>query len=79
MSESVAADELKQFVERIEAQTSMIADEKDILKDIFAEIKSRGYDCKIVRMIVKDRKRKADDIAEEQAVLDMYKSALGMV
>ncbi len=43
-----------------------------------AEAKSRGYDTKVLRKVVALRKRDADDIAEEEAVLDMYKEALGM-
>jgi uncharacterized protein (UPF0335 family) len=43
-----------------------------------AEAKGRGYDAKILRKIVVLRKRDLQDLAEEEAVLDMYKSALGM-
>lgn len=76
---SVAADELKQFVERVE---QLEAEKKDIaeqIKETMAEAKSRGYDTKALRKIIALRKRKPDDIAEEEAVLEIYKSALGMV
>jgi len=43
-----------------------------------AEAKGRGYDVKVLRKIIALRKRKPDDIAEEEAVLDLYKAALGM-
>jgi uncharacterized protein (UPF0335 family) len=75
---TVTADELRQFVERIEAQTAVIKDETEARKEIFAEAKARGYDPKVLRRIVKDRARKPDEIAEEEAILDIYKSALGM-
>jgi len=71
-------DELRQFIERIEhleAEKKEIADQ---VKEVMAELKGRGYDVKAVREIVKLRKRDADDIAEEEAVLEMYKAALGM-
>ena len=42
-----------------------------------AEAKGRGYDTKVLRKIIALRKRKPDDIAEEEAVLELYKSALG--
>ncbi|MAB17754.1 MAG: hypothetical protein CMN07_11495, partial [Roseobacter sp.] len=42
------------------------------------EAKSRGYETKVLRKIIALRKREADDIAEEEAVLEMYKEALGM-
>lgn len=75
---TITADELQAFVERIEAQTARIKDETEARKAIFAEAKGRGYDGKALRQIVKDRARRPDDIAEEQAVLDTYKAALGM-
>ena len=43
-----------------------------------AEAKARGYDTKVLRKVIALRKRDADDIAEEEAVLEMYKEALGM-
>lgn len=75
---SVTADELRQFIERFE---TMEAEKKDVVeqqKELMAEAKSRGYDTKILRKIVALRKRKPDDIAEEEAVTETYKSALGM-
>lgn len=74
----VTADELRSFVERIEAQNLRIAEEADVRKEVFAEAKGRGYDTKALRKIVALRKRKPEDIAEEEAVLDLYKAAMGM-
>ena len=74
----VAADELRQFVERfenLEIQKRNIADQQ---KEVMAEAKSRGYDTKIMRKLVVLRKRDLQDLAEEEAILSMYKSALGM-
>ena len=74
----VAADELRQFIEQFE---QLEAEKKDIAeqeKELFAEAKGRGYDTKVMRKVIALRKRKPDDIAEEEAVLDMYKAALGM-
>ncbi len=74
----VTADELRQFVERYERLESEKKDIADQQKEIMAEAKSRGYDAKVLRKIIALRKREPDDIAEEEAVLDLYKAALGM-
>jgi uncharacterized protein (UPF0335 family) len=74
----VTADELRQFIERfenLEIEKRNIADQQ---KEVMAEAKGRGYDTKILRKLVVLRKRDLQDLAEEEAVLDMYKSALGM-
>ena len=74
----VAADELRQFVERfenLEIEKRNIADQQ---KEVMAEAKSRGYDTKIMRKLVVLRKRDLQDLAEEEAILSMYRSALGM-
>lgn len=75
---NVTADELRQFIEQFE---SLEAEKKDIAeqqKDIMSEAKARGYDTKVMKKIVALRKRDKDDVAEEEAILDIYKSALGM-
>lgn len=76
--QSVAGAELRQLIERAEQVESEIADSKADLKEVFAEAKGRGYDTKAMRKIIALRKRDADDVAEEEAILDMYKTALGM-
>ena len=74
----VTADELRQFIERIERLDAEKRDIAEQAKEVMAEAKSRGYDTKVLRKVVALRKRKPDDVAEEQAVLDLYTSALGM-
>lgn len=74
----VTAGELRQFVERFERLEMEKKDLADQQKEVMAEAKSRGYDTKVLRKIVALRKRDKDDIAEEEAVLEMYKEALGM-
>jgi uncharacterized protein (UPF0335 family) len=59
----------------LEIEKKDIADQQ---KEIMAEAKGRGYDTKVLRKIVGLRKRDVNDIAEEEAVLAMYKEALGM-
>jgi uncharacterized protein (UPF0335 family) len=75
---AVTADELRQFIERYEQLDSEKRDVGEQLKELMAEAKGRGYDTKVLRKVIALRKRKPDDIAEEEAVLEMYKAALGM-
>ena len=77
-SSRVAAAELRQFIERIERLDSEKKDIADQQKEVMAEAKGRGYDTKVMRKLIALRKRDRDDIAEEEAILDMYKEALGM-
>jgi len=74
----VTAEELRQFVERFERLEIEKKDIADQQKEVLAEAKSRGYDTRIMRKIVSLRKRDLEEVAEEEAVLSMYKTALGM-
>ncbi|NVO23170.1 DUF2312 domain-containing protein [Donghicola sp. C2-DW-16] len=74
----VTADELRQFIERFERLEIEKKDIADQQKEVMAEAKGRGYDVKVMRKIISLRKRDRDDIAEEEAILEMYKEALGM-
>jgi uncharacterized protein (UPF0335 family) len=74
----VAADELRQFIERFEQLDAEKRDVADQQKELMAEAKGRGYDTKVMRKVIALRKRSADDIAEEESILELYKSALGM-
>jgi uncharacterized protein (UPF0335 family) len=75
---AVTADELRQFIERyeqLEAEKSDVAEQQ---KELMAEAKGRGYATKVMRKVIAMRKRKPDELAEEEAVLELYKTALGM-
>ena len=74
----VTAEELRQFVERFERLETEKKDIADQQKEVMAEAKSRGYDTRVMRKIVSLRKRDLEEVAEEEAVLSMYKTALGM-
>ncbi|MCW8843350.1 MAG: DUF2312 domain-containing protein [Rhodobacteraceae bacterium] len=76
--ERVTAGELRQFVERFERLEVEKTDIADQQKEVMAEAKARGYDTKVMRKIIAHRKRDKDDIAEEEAVFEMYREALGM-
>ena len=75
---NVTADELRQFIEQYE---HLEAEKKDITeqqKEIMSEAKGRGYDTKVIKKVIAIRKRDKDDLAEEEAILELYKTALGM-
>ena len=77
-TENVAGEELRQFIERYERLEAEKKDIADAQKEIMAEAKGRGYDTKVIRKLIAMRKRDKDDLAEEEAVLEMYMAALGM-
>jgi uncharacterized protein (UPF0335 family) len=77
-SHRVAADELRQFIERVERLDAEKKDLAEQQKEVLAEAKGRGYDTAVMRKIIALRKRDSDDIANEECILDTYKEALGM-
>ena len=74
----VTADELRQFIERIERLDAEKKDIGDQQKEVMAEAKGRGYDVKVIRKLITLRRRDQGEVAEEEAVLELYKEALGM-
>ncbi len=74
-----AGEELRAFIERYEALELEKKEAADAMKEVMAEAKGRGFDVKALRKIIALRKRDRDDIAEEEAILEMYKAALGML
>lgn len=75
---AVTADELRQFIERFEQLESEKQDVAEQQKELMAEAKGRGYDTAVMRQVIALRKRKPDEVAEQEAVLEVYKAALGM-
>ena len=79
MSEATTADEqLRLFIERIERLEEEKKGIADDIRDVYLESKSQGYDPKIMRQIVRLRKMPIHDRKEMEAILDVYKSALGI-
>ena len=74
---SVTAEELRQFVEQFQALDVETAEIAERRKGLMQEVKGRGYDTKCVRKIVTECKRRPDDLAEENAILGLYRAALG--
>ncbi|MQP63885.1 DUF2312 domain-containing protein [Niveispirillum sp. SYP-B3756] len=74
----IAADRLRSFIERIERLEEEKKGIMDDIKDIYAEAKGTGFDTKIMRQIIRIRKMESNDRQEMEALLDLYKSALGI-
>ena len=72
----VTGDELRKFIERIERLDAEKSDLIEQQKEVMAEAKGRGYDTRVMRKLISMRKRDQADIAEEEAILDLYKQAL---
>ena len=77
-SETVAAGQLRSIVERIERLEEEKKTIADDIKDVYAEAKGVGFDTKAVRTIIRLRKKDQAERQEEEAILDLYKAALGM-
>lgn len=75
---SVAAEQLKSFIERIERLETEKTTISDDIKDVFAEAKSAGYDVAILREVLRIRKQDKAEREEKEAILELYLSALGM-
>lgn len=73
-----AAQQLRQFIERIESIDGEIAGMQDDRADVFAEAKATGYNNKVMRDIIARRKKNRDALMEEEAILDTYLTALGL-
>jgi len=78
MSDIIAVDQLRLFIERIENIEAEIDVKKIDRKEVYSELKGEGFDTKAVRKIVRLRKLEAHVRQEEDMILDTYRSALGV-
>lgn len=75
----VAKDQLKAFVERIEKLEEEKKAISDDIRDVYAEAKGNGFDIKALRTVVRMRKQDSNERREQEAILETYLSALGML
>lgn len=75
---SVAADQLRLYIERVERLEEEKKGVADDIKDVYVEAKANGYDPKIMRMTVRLRRMETHQRQEQQAILDTYCAALGI-
>ena len=78
MSEAVAAEQLRLFIERIERLEEEKKGIADDIRDVYAEAKANGYDVKTMRSVVRLRKMEKNARQEMDALLETYRSALGL-
>ena len=78
-SQTVAAGQLRAFIERVERLEEEKKTIADDIKEVFAEMKGTGFDTKAVRAILRLRKQDQAERQEAEAILDLYKAALGIV
>jgi len=78
MSDTIAADQLRLFIERIERLEEEKKGMADDIRDVYAEAKGQGYDTKTIRAIIKLRKMEKNARDEAEYLLDTYKAALGL-
>jgi uncharacterized protein (UPF0335 family) len=77
--EGIAADQLRSLIERIERLEEEKAGTSSDIKDVYAEAKGNGFDTKALRTIIRNRKKDHAERQEEEAILELYESALGMI
>jgi uncharacterized protein (UPF0335 family) len=77
-SDSVAQDQLRAFIERIERMEEEKKAIADDIKEIYAEAKGNGFDTKVLRQIIRIRKQDHAERMEQEALLELYMAALGM-
>ena len=77
-AQTVAAGQLRSFIERVERLEEDKKAVTDDIKEVFAEMKGTGFDTKAVRTLIRLRKKDQAERQEEEAILDLYKAALGM-
>ena len=76
---TAASKQLKSFVERIEHLEEEKKGIADDIRDVFAEAKGQGFDTKVMRQVIRLRKKDVAERQEEEALLDLYLHALGML
>lgn len=76
---ATAQSQLKSIIERIERLEQEKAEVAEQIKEVFAEAKGNGFDVKVLRKVVRIRKQDRAKRQEEEALLDLYLSAIGEI
>jgi uncharacterized protein (UPF0335 family) len=75
----IAGEQLRSIIERIERLEEEKRALGEDIKEVFAEAKGNGFDTKIIRQVIKERRMDQDDLDEQETLLELYKRALGML
>lgn len=77
-TQTIAAGQLRAFIERVERLEEEAKTIRDDIKEVYAEAKGTGFDTKILRVLIRLRKMDQAERQEQEAILDLYKAAIGM-
>ena len=75
---TIARDQLRTIIERIERLEEDKKAIADDIREVYAEAKGNGYDTKVMRLVIRLRKMETADRQEQEALLDLYKRAIGL-
>ena len=75
----IEGDVLKQYISKIESLEQEKAEIQEHIKETYADAKSNGFDPKIMKQVIKERKLEKAELEEQESLLIMYKRALGML
>jgi uncharacterized protein (UPF0335 family) len=78
MNDIVKVDDLKNLVSKIESLEDEKKEISDQIKDVYSEAKSKGYEVKILKNVIKLRKKDRNKLAEEDELMETYREALGL-
>lgn len=79
MSETIAQDRLRSFIERVERLLEEKATLTADIREVYSEAKSNGFNTKVMRLVIRLRALDTADRQEQDAILDLYKRALGLI
>jgi len=74
----ISAGQLRSFIEKLENLEQDKAELSETIRDVFAEAKSEGFDVKVMRQLMKLRRMKKEELAEQEELLDLYRQAVGL-
>jgi len=73
----ISAGQLRSFIEKVENLEQDKAELLETIREVFSEAKAEGFDIKVMRQLVKMRRMKKEELAEQEELLDLYRQALG--
>jgi uncharacterized protein (UPF0335 family) len=74
----ISAGQLRSFIEKLENLEQDKAEISETIRDVYAEAKSEGFDVKVMRQLLKLRRMKKEELAEQEELLDLYRQAVGV-
>jgi uncharacterized protein (UPF0335 family) len=79
MIDHTSANQLRLYIEKIERLEEEKSELMENIREVFSEAKATGFDVKVMKQLLKMRKMKKEELAEQEELLDLYRQALGMI